>query len=264
MVNIVSDETAHQFESEGRELGRYVHNDSFKPYLEDVRTLKGRSVSLSKPHDHRHHKGLMFSFATDRANFWEEEPHELFPVIGRQVIIKSLIAAQEIRQRIHWDTPAGPVFVEDRSVSAVVDDQAVVWSWSSHLTAREDVSLIQSPWAIVTPKGKFNYHGLGLRLPRAASAMTKPSWFAKGIALDSVEILGSDRGSIAVEVLLDGEYPAARARVTMKSASVGVTAFAVDSPFAYVSMGPSVSGEVRLGRGDELACDYTVTIEDLD
>ena len=42
-------------------------------------------MSLAMPHDHPHHKGLMYALRTPHVNFWEERSTLPGEVVGRQI-----------------------------------------------------------------------------------------------------------------------------------------------------------------------------------
>ena len=42
-----------------------------KPSIHPL-TLSGHPITLSSPHDHVHHRGVMFAMKVDGVNYWEE------------------------------------------------------------------------------------------------------------------------------------------------------------------------------------------------
>ena len=52
--------------------GRYAYRDPFKPHVHPLNTPMGYTVSLRSPHDHPHHKALMYALRASDVNFWEE------------------------------------------------------------------------------------------------------------------------------------------------------------------------------------------------
>ena len=45
-------------------------SNQFKPYVKELRTLRGANVLLDSPADHLHHHGLMYAIRINGTNFW--------------------------------------------------------------------------------------------------------------------------------------------------------------------------------------------------
>ena len=69
---------------DGVVAGRYHFADPFKPFVHPLRSPRGHRVSLASPHDHRHHKGLMYGLRIPGLNFWEETSTQPGEAVGRQ------------------------------------------------------------------------------------------------------------------------------------------------------------------------------------
>ena len=54
--------------------GVYRFADEFKPHIHPLRTPRGHNVTSASPHDHKHHKALMYALRAEDVNFWEEVP----------------------------------------------------------------------------------------------------------------------------------------------------------------------------------------------
>src|SRR5687768_10822879 len=69
----------------GAVAGRYVFDDPFKHYLHPPQSPGGDLMSAFMPHDHEHHRALMYALRTPELDFWEERVTEPGEQVGRQV-----------------------------------------------------------------------------------------------------------------------------------------------------------------------------------
>ena len=129
--------------AEGSLAGRYHHADPFKPFVHPLNSPAGHRVSLASPHDHRHHKGLMYALRIPELNFWEETATLPDETVGRE----RHIAFAEVRtsgrevgftETLSWEPAAGgaTVFDETRRITCRHEGAAFIWSWETVLTVR--------------------------------------------------------------------------------------------------------------------------------
>lgn len=247
-------------------VGRYQIDDPFKPYLHPVRTISGHCVTLSKPHDHRHHKGIMYALTATDVNWWEEEPGYVTTVgIQRQEFIK--ITETGLRQDLLWTAADGSLesFHEHRSIDCQWHpDGFIRWTWASELTALRDLALRHSPYAVPSDSGApINYHGLGIRFPRSFGGMsTGTAWTTDGIPRRPQAINGTHPTQTKISDLLDGDFPPARVTITITQPISTHAVFAVRDPFSYFSIGPTVESTLTLAAGDTVSEIYTIDVAD--
>lgn len=266
MVKVDITSEAVRFRHGDVEVGRYVLDDPFKPYLHPLRSVDGDIASLAMAHDHRHHKGLMFSLQTDRANFWEETPRESAPVVGRQIGVGIHPTkdndAVGFEQTLEWRSDAETVFTEVRRVLCTVANETVIWHWSTRLQAKTDVTLEQSEWSAALPGGgKVNYHGLGLRFPRALEvAGDATSAVIDATTTSPEDALGSTAHEVGISGPLDGTWPPRRIEVRFRQIDRSDTFFTLGSPLTYLAVGPSNFAATRMSVGDELVIRVDVSV----
>jgi hypothetical protein len=264
-----------EFISSGQLVGRYCYRDSHKPFLHPLNTPRGVCVTLASPHDHRHHKGLMYSLVTNRANYWEEVAKLKGERIGRQehVSFDSFETGRcaSLSQRLRWvEVESGDEdLTEQRTISCHAESSGYVWTWQSRLTASRDLRLRFSAWAMENPARrdgrKINYHGLGVRLRREFGGDTggcellldrerfADNEFSHALGFTPVE--ATYVGSV------DGGCPPQRASVSIAPAA-GHALFVLNKPFAWMSFGPTNLEERDLMQGDVLEDTYSIKVAD--
>lgn len=156
----------------GRPVLAYAAEPSLhKPYVRELRTLRGENVLRDAPADHLHHHGLMFAVRVNGVNFWEERPPA-----GRQVAAGAPVVERgsgrdglpwaSLRQRLHWlppgeEDPAAALLIEEREVRLTVDagleEVAVAWTGRFEVGPSVERAVVHGT----------DYNGLGLRLPEA-------------------------------------------------------------------------------------------------
>jgi hypothetical protein len=268
-ATVAVDAGAARFSIGAIEVGRYVLDDRYKPYLHPLRTIGGRVVTLAMPFDHPHHKGLMYALAATDVNWWEETGSaDYVPTIGVQVQEDlSTPAPGTIRQSLRWTAEDGtlPTFAEQRTISCAWDEAGFLrWTWSTRLDVLRDVTLRHSPAAIPDAAGKpVNYHGLGIRFPRTFGWSDQAGTnIVDGIARSSKEIMGTRPSRAVISDFVDGEAPAARVSVRISQPSSSHAVFLLRAPFSYLSIGPSVAEPVELTRGDQIDEHYLIDVAD--
>lgn len=265
---------------EGRLAGRYHHGDEFKPFVHPLNSPLGHTVSLARPHDHRHHKGLMYALRIPELNFWEEVSTRPGEGVGRErhVAFSDVRAAGDevgFTETLAWEPVAGgpAVFEETRRVSCRRTGAAFVWTWEVTLRVRRDTRLIQSQWSHKTAAGRLtNYHGLGLRMCREFGGSTRNNalqlddgpvqWNRNSKPYDFSAAMGATPARVTFIGHIDGTWPVPRVAVTMSQQEKNGL-FIFESPFAFMALGPSNLAERSLAAGEVLRDRYTITIEDL-
>ncbi|MBI5693584.1 MAG: PmoA family protein [Verrucomicrobia bacterium] len=266
--------------ADGRLAGRYHPRDEFKPYVHPLNSPAGHCVSLAQPHDHRHHKGLMYALRTPELNFWEEVSTRPGEQVGRQRHRDFTEVRREgpeigFTETLSWEPAEGgaPAFEEVRRVSCRREGASYVWSWDTTLTACRDTKLIQSQWSRKTADGRVvNYHGLGIRFCREFAGGTRNNalqlddgpvqWNRNSKPFDFEGAMGAVVRRATYIGHVDGTWPVPRLGVTLAQEQQNAL-FVLETPFAFMAMGPSALGEVTLRAGQVLRERYTVTVADL-
>ncbi|MCO5223013.1 MAG: PmoA family protein [Thermomicrobiales bacterium] len=266
------DDTAVTFRFDGQIAGRYVYADDFKPYLHPLNTPAGHTVSLASPHDHKHHKGLMYALTVPGVNFWEERPTAPHELVGRQrhenfgTLLES---GDEIGfdEEITWLPVDGgePVFRETRTVTCRIDaaERGFLWTWNSELSVLHETELTTSVYSVRQTDGRLvNYHGLGIRFRREFGCTGGNLLLINGHETPIGEGSGSTPASAEFQGSIDGIWPVVRAAVRI-SQEMPNGLFVMDKPFAFMGCGPSNLGPVPLHAGTSLSERYTIQVFDV-
>lgn len=266
------DDTGVTFWVGERIAGRYRYTDAFKPHLDQLATPAGHVLSLVSPHDHPHHKGLMYALRLPEVNFWEERVTLPGEVPGRQRHDDFSGATRTGEQvgfseELTWLPHAGgePVFLETRSLHcrALLGGQGYAWSWASEITAMRDLELTMSQWSAPAEDGRLvNYHGLGLRLRRDFSCTGGNAVRLDRHAASFAEAMGATPAECEFLGSIDGTWPIQRAGVRIRQEQENAL-FVLESPFAFLAMGPSNLAPRQMTRGERLLESYEITVFDL-
>lgn len=280
MKLVVATDHVDFLSSDGRLAGRYHHGDAFKPFVHPLNSPAGHTVSLARPHDHRHQKGLMYGLRTPDLNFWEEVTTRPGEAVGRQrhVAFADVVSSGDeigFTETLAWEPAAGgdAVFEETRRLSCRRDGAAFVWTWDAILHVRRATTLIQSQWSRPDATGKMiNYHGLSIRMVREFGGPTRNNalqlddgpvrWNRNATPFDFATAMGVVPARVRFIGHLDGTWPVPRVAVTMTQWQENGL-FIFDTPYALMSLGPSNLAERPLAAGAELRERYTVAVEDL-
>lgn len=263
---------------DGVVAGRYRYRDPFKPHVHPVSSPKGHVVSLASPHDHQHHKGLMYALRTPEFNFWEERSTLPGERVGRQ----RHLAFSEVREAgetagftetLSWEPAEGgdAVFSETRRIACRRDAAGFVWTWECTLKVHRATRLVQSQWSHKKADGgKINYHGLGFRLRREFGGGTRnnalqldggPLQVNRGKGFDFTSAMGATPRRVMFVGSIDGVWPVPQVGVTIEQQQPNGL-FVMEVPFAFFALGPSNLAERSLAAGETLVERYTVTIAD--
>lgn len=273
MMRLAVGPDAVDFLDDGDRLaGRYVVGDPFKPHLHPLNTPAGATLSLAMPHDHKHHKGLMYALRAADVNFWEEVVTRPGEVPGRQRherFVETTEAGDAIGfvEEVSWLAADGtlPTFDERRAISCrrTADGQGYEWSWATELEAKREVELVMSQWSARAADGSLvNYHGLGIRLRRDFGCTGGQRLLLDGAETPFGEAMGRVPREVEFRGRMDGAWPARRAGVRLRQEQTDAL-FVLESPFAFMSLGPSNLGPLRLAAGKRLGGRYAVTVFDL-
>lgn len=254
------------FTGEAGPAGQY-HLDAAKPFLHPLRTAAGHVVSAATPHDHLHHKGLMFSLQTPEVSWWDEVPHPDSLHVGRQRHVRFLeTSADGFTQSLVWEVTDGswPTLEETRHVACREIEGGFEWRWETQLRALRACTLTQALHSLQRPDGsRVSYQGLALRLVRDFTQSAR--LFVDGERVPFAEA----SGHVPVQVRLEGridpvypQWPGSRVAVSIESEQPHGL-FALNQPFAYLALGPSNLEPVNLEEGDVLEARYKVTVTDL-
>lgn len=272
MMDLQIGPTAVDFVAAGRLASRYVFGDEFKPHLHPLNTPAGDTLSLASPHDHKHHKGLMYALRTEDVNFWEEVSTLPGEVPGRErherfVSVAERGASVGFVEELTWLSDAGgpPTFRERRSLSCreAAGDHGYEWHWTTELAAQRDVELVMSQWSARTAAGiPVNYHGLGIRFRRDFGCTGGNALVLDGVETPFADGMGRVPEEAEFRGSLDGSSPAGRAGVRVRQDQANAL-FVLEAPFAFMSLGPSNLAPFRMAAGQRLVERYVVTVFDL-
>jgi hypothetical protein len=208
----------------------------YKVYVHSLTTPAGHQILRDSPHDHIHHRSLMFALGVDGTDFWMEapaaRPGKQVPVGGVSTRAQSVNDRwlATIEQQIDWQDADGQVLMHEArrlSLDGGTLPDATLLVWDSQFR---------------TPAGKErielwgrHYFGLGLRMI--------PSMDQGGKVLQATDDEGeSVRGT---ERLLTGPWCAYTASADGHPVTVAMfnhpenqppaTWFTMTGPFAYLS-----------------------------
>lgn len=259
-----------EFESNGKLAGRYVYDDPFKPYIHPLNTPDGHTLTLCSPHDHKHHKALMYALRTSDTNFWEEVTSTEDEVTGRErhdgfeTFVESGDEAG-FDESLTWLHGNEAIFNERRSIhcKALSDQHAFQWSWETALEPLRDVELIMSQWSRKNASGELvNYHGLGARLRRDFGCTGGNQLLLDGVQTPFSDGLGATPNEVTFEGSIDGIWPVPKAGITIWQSQRNAL-FVTENPFAYISLGPSNLKPLSLNKGETIVERYAITVFDL-
>lgn len=252
--------------------GAYQLQDTHKPFLHPLMTPKGFKLSLGQPHDHPHHKALMFALQTATHNYWEEYPIHEGDIVGQQLPVDEPTLEVEgnslsVSHALIWKgiDEAEPQMVEKRTIACELkaESSAFEWTWKTELTPQVDQQLKKSPYVPEVEEGtRINYHGLGIRLRREFGCTGGNQVTVDGEVLPIAEASGKTARAVTFRGSIDEIWPVPKCEVTFASdAPYGL--FVIDSPFAYLSYGPTVLETPLWKAGEPITLEYRVRVADV-
>jgi len=266
----VTAERVNFLTDDGRLAGSYVHADPYKPHIHPLNSPQGFTLSLCSPHDHKHHRGLMYALQARDINFWEEKPLQQGVAVGRQVhLAYSALweSGEEVGflEELVWRSEDGSQHLQEiRSLDCRLsaDGDRFMWRWRTELRAARDLELVMSPWSKPDLKGRLvNYHGLGVRLRREFGCTGGNRLVVDGREMRFEEALGVVPREVQFHGRIDGIWPVPRAYVGLRQGQ-GHALFVMDVPFAFMSLGPTSLSPMQLARGEVLAEEYEILVGD--
>lgn len=241
--------------------------DSAKPFLHPLRTAAGLTASSATPHDHLHHKGLMFALQTPEVSWWDEEPHPDSLHVGQQRHAGfSATSDNGFTQSLAWEATDGSwaTFAETRRISCRGVPGGFEWSWESRFRVLRSCTLTQSKHSMQREDdSRVNYQGLSLRLARDFTQAAR--LFVDGERVPFAEAVGLTPRRVRLEGRLDPVYPqwpGKRLALEIESHQRHGL-FALNQPFPYLALGPSNLAPLNLAEGEVLEASYTITVVDL-
>lgn len=270
-MDLVITDRAVEFVDGKLRPGLYIYTDPFKPYLHPLRTPEGHTVSLAMPHDHPHHKGLMYALRMPGVNFWEERSTLPGEIVGRQVHehFADLVESGEqvgFGEVLRWEAETGEVLLRERREVAVrrsEDGKNYRWRWTAELEPLTDVRLMKSQWSIPAATGNpINYHGLGIRLCREFGCSGNNAIILDDDVVSFDSALGRQPQRAIFQGAIDGYPVAPRVSVTIQQAGQHGL-FVLDKPFAFMALGPSNLTERALRATEILREAFVIEIGDL-
>jgi hypothetical protein len=272
MMKLEVGPSAVEFTADDQLAGRYIVDDEFKPHIHPLNTPAGHTLSLRSPHDHKHHKGLMYALRAKDVNFWEEIstlPDEV-PGVQQHERFASFIESGEtigFEEDLIWRAHDGGklTFRERRLVTChqLPEQEGYEWSWFTELEVLRDVELIMSQWSVREDNGGLvNYHGLGIRFRRDFGCTGGNSLLLDGTETSFENGMGQSPRQVEFHGSLDGFAPVRQAAVRIRQEQNNAL-FVLAAPFAFVSLGPTNLAPLHLPKGGKIAERYVVTVFDL-
>jgi hypothetical protein len=265
-VKLELTDDAVEFHTETGLAGVY-RLDPAKPFLHPLKTAAGHVVSAATPHDHLHHKGMMFSLQTAEVTWWDEAPHPDSLHVGRQRHERFVDSAHDgFTQALVWEAVDGSCasFAETRRISCREVPGGFEWRWESRLRALRNLTLTQAAHSLQRADGsRVNYQGLSLRLTRDFALGSR--LLVEDERVPFVEASGLAPQRVRLEGRLDPHYPAwpgPPVAIEIES-DQGHGLFALNQPFPYLALGPSNLAPLSVTGGDVLVAQYLVTVVDL-
>ena len=254
----------------GRKIATYSFaSNQFKPYVRELRSLRGDDVLRDAPADHLHHHGLMYAVRVTGVNFWEEtnqpghERHVELLAHGTGRNARGLPQAS-CTELIHWvphvdhtraDTAPVALLVERRTLTLTVDENAeeVALAWHADFEIGGGTNR-------VTLHGS-DYNGLGLRLPAA--------WDHAALHVNSGDTpypSGGKPGAVparwgAVSHTVDGRGVQVALFARPRGQAGTNSFFAMTEPFTYLSATQGLDqSPLEYRAGDRFSLDYLVLV----
>jgi hypothetical protein len=255
--------------------GFYRHSDEFKPHVHPLRTPRGHCLTSARPHDHKHHKGLMYALRAEDVNFWEEaatSPKEV-PGVERHQCFTDVVSRGSqvgVTETLRWTAEDGSLasFDETRKLSCRHDPaaRAFIWNWFTRLVTLRPLHLLQSQWSHRLPNGtSVNYHGLGIRLRRDFGGLTRNH----ELRVDGVSFrenfqqqMGSRPHEVTFIGSIDETWPVERAGVTFQQQQ-NHALYVMEEPFPFMALGPTNLAPLNLEAGQTIEESFAVTVFDV-
>ena len=240
----------------------------FKPYLKELRTLKGYNLLRDAPYDHLHHHALMYGIKVNGVNFWEETPGcGTQKPIATIPWVESRNAAGDpqftLQQIINWLAPEDVALQDTAPRALLVEHRTLILTINA---ARQEVALrwkaafeVGSKTNQVTLTGA-NYHGLGMRFLPELDPLAKHLNAGGAPDLNGrQDVSRHSWGSVSFDQPL---HPTTLALLGHPSNGRGnAWFFTMRTPFAYLSATQHLDQEPLIyRRGEKFELNYLVTL----
>jgi hypothetical protein len=258
---------------QGRPLLVYAFDpQKFKPYVKELRTLKGDNVLRDAPFDHLHHHSLMYAIKVNGVNFWEETPgNGVEKVVERPEPVLGFVESEgskrpqaKITQILHWVTPQDAFLPNNAPVALVIEHRTLVLTVTEQ---RQEVALEWRSQFEVGPKTNAvtltgaNYHGLGMRFLQELDPLAVHTLGGKRPDLGNSRQEVSSAHWAGVSFASEG-HPATIVLAGHPSNPRGdATYFSMLTPFAYLSATQALDKEPLVyHQGDKWELNYLVLL----
>jgi hypothetical protein len=244
----------------------------FKPYVKELRTIKGDNILRDAPFDHLHHHALMYAIKVNGINFWEEvsgngvqKPVQTpEPVLSFADSEGSKLPRAKISQELHWVAPQDAFLPNNAPVALLVEHRTLV------LTVNEKQQEVALEWKsqfevgpvtnTVTLTGA-NYHGLGMRFLQELDPLAVHS-----LAGTRPDLANNQQGiSAAPWATVSFSAPSQPATIALAghptNARGDATYFSMLTPFAYLSATQALDKEPLIYySGDKWELNYLILL----
>ncbi len=258
---------------EGKPILVYAFDpQKFKPYVKELRTIKGDNILRDAPFDHLHHHALMYAIRVNGINFWEETSGNGVekaietpkPELGVAQHEGRPLPQAKITQLLHWVAPqdaflpnSAPValLVEHRTLTLTVDpvSQEVALEWKSQFEVGPKTNTVVLSGA--------NYHGLGMRFLQGLDKMAVHSLAGRrpDLSNNRQEVSPAPWASVSFDA---PGHPATIALAGHPSNARGdATYFNMLTPFAYLAATQNLDKEPLVYHsGDKWELNYLVLL----
>lgn len=236
----------------------------YKPYVKELRTLRGDDVLRDAPFDHLHHHALMYGIRVNGVNFWEETAGSGVqkaietstpPAAGNAAILKQTLLWLSPEHAFLPNSNAPVLLKEVRTLTLTVDEknEEVGLAWRSEFEPGNRTN-------VVTLAGA-NYHGLGLRFRQELDPV------ARHFTSAGDPDLSNNRQDVSPHpweaVYFDA--PGRPATIAVFGSGGNVRGqprfFSMRTPFAYLAATQGLDQEPLVYRqGDRFALNYLVVL----
>jgi hypothetical protein len=212
-------------------------SNPMKLYVSKWCTPAGIQILRDSPHDHVHHRALMFAVGVDGCDFWSEEPADQF---GKQVAMGGLKTSSAstngdtrvaLQQGIRWETPQQECAAEEtRSITldAAADANVSLLTWSTTLSPPSGRASIELSGS--------HYFGLGARF---IESMDKGGRFVTPGSETGREVRGTEKVTRANWCAFYGDAEGKPVTFAMFDSPDNprhpAAWFTMTAPFAYLS-----------------------------
>ncbi|MHB0957500.1 MAG: DUF6807 family protein [Pirellulaceae bacterium] len=251
---------------DGRQLIEYRSQPNpMKLYVSKLSTPAGTQVLRDSPHDHVHHRALMYAVGIDGADFWSEVPAQDY---GKQVPASAARISGQltdergrfvIEQEVNWESPQNELLATESRVITVhvgeVENVALL-TWAFTLTPTERKPQVEL-WG-------RHYFGLGVRF---IESMDTGSTFVTPANEEGVTVRGTETLMRAHWCACQGTAGGKPVTIAMFNAPENprhpATWFTMTAPFAYLSATMNLDAEkLTISRDKPLKAKYGVALWD--